>query len=359
MTSLIIKTVRTTAEFDQLEPTWLTLSEADSDATVFNAWDWNRVWWEHYAHLGALHVFVFYDQSRIVAIAPFYSGQSRLLSIKSVENLYFIGTGGDTSPDDLNMLCLPDWREEVSMVLTKLILEQNMPERLVLRDMPAGSTLFSTLRAHFEKTSRFFISPEQQTRHCHNLPATYADYLSQLSRNSRKRIKHRENRLRAEDSAIVRLCHTDEEVEQAMDALIRLHKARWLSKGGQGAFGSKSYNSFHRALMHCLHKQKQLWLMVLEVDEKIIAVEYAFAFKGVLSFFQTGFDPNYEHLSPGHILMTHAIKRAIEQGFTQIDLLKGDYAYKTSYAKQTKQTATLDYIRPAHWRWLKWLLKRS
>nr|MBX2835647.1 GNAT family N-acetyltransferase [Gammaproteobacteria bacterium] len=79
--------------------------------------------------------------------------------------------------------------------------------------------------------------------------------------------------------------------------------------------------------------------------EKVIAVEYAFCEKHRLLFFQTGFDPEFKSLSPGHVLMSRMITDAIDQGVHEIDLLKGDYPYKANYASTTRESSVIHYLK--------------
>jgi CelD/BcsL family acetyltransferase involved in cellulose biosynthesis len=47
--------------------------------------------------------------------------------------------------------------------------------------------------------------------------------------------------------------------------------------------------------------------------------------------YQGGIDPQRLRESPGRIIMTATIKRAIERGFTEIDFLRGDEPYKATW----------------------------
>ncbi len=356
MSNLTISIIQTDAEFDQLESDWRALAEQDPHATVFNGWDWSRLWWKHYSELGSLYILVFCNNNKPVAIAPFYRGLSKVLRFKRMPTLNLIGWGSDTTPDSLNILCLPDWQSAVSDALCQRLFDRDMPERIIFRDMTTGSLLFDGLTACMQRRARFYQQPHYVKRAWADLPDSFEAYLGGLSRNSRKRFKHRRNRLSAQGSAVMRLCQTEEEVSQAMDALVPLHLLRW--ENNTDSFRTDEYVSFHRELMLALHKQNQLSLAVLEIENNIVAVEYGYRFKNVLSFFQTGFDPAYDDISPGHNLMTFSIEEAIKAGHTKIDMLKGDYEYKNSYAKETITTANIDFIRPVLWQCLDWILKK-
>lgn len=59
---------------------------------------------------------------------------------------------------------------------------------------------------------------------------------------------------------------------------------------------------------------------------------YCYAWRGTTLPFQSGFDPQYEKLSPGLTLMGFAIEQAIREGQTCFDMLRGEYDYKKRWA---------------------------
>jgi len=171
------------------------------------------------------------------------------------------------------------------------------PERLSLADVRVESSFYTTFMARAGLISGYCVTPIVQSRRYASLPGQWSDFRKQISRNTHKQIKRRQNRLDALGNASLQICSNAEELEVAFKALVDLHSARWQSKGGSGSFDSESYQAFHFSLMQQLLQLGQLFLITLKIDEQIIAVEYAFLHKGTLLFFQTGFDPAYEHLS--------------------------------------------------------------
>ncbi len=123
---------------------------------------------------------------------------------------------------------------------------------------------------------------------------------------------------------------------------MRLHRARHASRGAEGSFGSAAYNGFHRELMERLLARDELMLVALWPDDRAVGMEYAFLGGDTVGFFQTGIDPAHEVPSPGHLLISHVIEMAIEEGARAADFLRGDYPYKASYAAGTRESVSLD-----------------
>lgn len=345
MSSLRITEVSDIAEFAALSESWEQLAAQDEQAGIFNDWHWNSLWWEHYGHMGELLVLLVYDEQKLIGIGPFYRTQSKALGLAKLDTLRFIGTGGGPSPDDMNILALSAMRQPVIDLICDHLFSASFPARLYLSDVRDDSSFYEAFSARAGLAAGYKVHTLIQPRRWATLPNEWAKYRQQISRNTHKQIKRRQNRLDSAGDASMHVCTTEQEVDEAFKALIELHCARWQSKGQSGSFGSSTYQAFHRSFMQRLLDRKQLWLITLKLGDQIIAVEYAFTYKGALLFLQTGFDPAFEHLSPGHVLMTFAIKQAIESGVSSIDLLKGDYEYKTSYANQQRNSATLGFYR--------------
>lgn len=342
MSQFNIQLVTSEPEFEALADLWQAVAAKDDHASIFNDWHWNSLWWKHYKHLGQLFVLLVYAENQLVCIVPMYQSHSVAMKFFKQNTLRFIGTGGDTSPDDVNLIVLPEYREAVVDTVWDYLIGAKF-ERLIFADLPVESAFHKTGLQRL-RNEKGYVSPLQiNTRRVAGLPDDWAGFRLQISRNTFKQIKRRQNRLSKAGKVQFVLCETADEVAQGFEKLVELHGARWSTKEEGGAFRTDAYLGFHREFMLALSARKQLWLLCLRVDNQVVGVEYAFLYNGTLLFFQTGFNPDFEHLSPGHVLMTNAIQTAIETGVKRIDLLKGEYDYKTSYANEEVQSASWTY----------------
>ena len=83
----------------------------------------------------------------------------------------------------------------------------------------------------------------------------------------------------------------------------------------------------------------------MRLNDEIIGVQYIYLWHGELLFYQSGYSPEHDDLSPGHVLFTYAIQRAIEQGLQGIDMLKGEYDYKSAYARNASYTSDHVFVK--------------
>jgi CelD/BcsL family acetyltransferase involved in cellulose biosynthesis len=84
---------------------------------------------------------------------------------------------------------------------------------------------------------------------------------------------------------------------------------------------------------------------VLNLEGRPAAFCYGFAYHNKYYWFQTGFDPKLDKLSPGGVLFLLRCERLIEQGVTELDYLRGDHAYKTNYGDDARHTKTVRVFR--------------
>ena len=347
MCSLEIVCYQTDDVFEQLKSAWQRLERLDTQCMPFNTWHWNRLWWQHYAgKRDLITVLTAIQGERIVAIAPLFIQQTRMLRVIPTRVLRFVGSGYDTSPDYLNIIAEPHWRDDAELALLEYVSTIPNWHKLYLSDVRADSTLAARIKFIIGLGPGTAIPATFTTIQRSGLPASFEEYRASLSRKRRKQINHRRNRLDAAGKSELALCTTLDEVMAATDALVILHRQRWQSKRLTGKFRTKAYEHFHRAVIRQFFSDNSLWLVTLKLNHRIIGVQYIFEWRGELLFVQSGYSPAAINLSPGHVLFTYVIQRAIENGLSSIDLLKGEYDYKSVYARDTTKQINQGLVRP-------------
>ena len=356
--ALTISCLRSDDAFSQLKSVWQTLERKDTQCMPANTWQWAQLWWQHYAtRKDTLVLLVARSANRVVAIAPLYIDNGRMCRVVPVRVLRFIGSGRDTSQDYLNIIALPEYRKAAEKAFLFEMTQLKGWQKLYLCNMREDSSLVSSARS-FVRQQPGVLLPEGENKLMQApLPSSWDQYQASLSRKRRKQINHRQNRLNAAGISELSICSTRADVAEASDALVKLHRLRWQSKGKPGAFLTNSYEQFHRAVINEFFANDALWLTTLKLDGQIIGVQYILLWRGTLQFFQSGYSPKHESLSPGHTLFTYAIRRGIEQGVVDIDFLKGYYEYKSAYAKHYVTTCDVGFIRPGIRSMLGYLLR--
>jgi CelD/BcsL family acetyltransferase involved in cellulose biosynthesis len=117
------------------------------------------------------------------------------------------------------------------------------------------------------------------------------------------------------------------------EALFSLHAMRWAGQDEPGVLARPEIRAMHRAAMPELLQAGLLRLLALRVEGRIVAVLHALAdppdrARRTLYLYLQGFDPAEERLSPGLLLVGHAVQTAIAEGFGRVDFLRGQERYK-------------------------------
>ncbi len=116
-----------------------------------------------------------------------------------------------------------------------------------------------------------------------------------------------------------------------MEALARLHGARWGLRGQPGVLADKALREFHREVARGLLAAGALRLYALRVGREPVAVCYGFQDQDRASYYLGGFEPAYQRFSVGSIVVGHALEEAVRSGATVFDFLRGPEAYKYAW----------------------------
>ncbi len=340
-----IRVVNSVEEFSRLRNSWDRLLHQSSRATVFNSWEWQYHWWKHYGNSHQLRILVIESNTEVVGIAPFYMHRFRSLGLFPTNILQLIGTGGDTSPDYLDLLCSAEHEVPIAKLLSEYILEDWTEwDAAHWSDMPEASPLFQELAR--QETGRFEMERGISSRISQIvLPHSWDQFMKSLPQRKRNKIRRRFRRIAEDVHGRFFLWQDGNTLNQALECLIQLHHDRWDDRVRHCAFSSPAYIEFHRDIMHAFHARDWLRIYCLVVEDKVIAMDYNYQFKGTIMQFQRGFDTGYYDLSPGFILMCHSFKEAINEGNSLFDYLKGEYDYKTEFETHSITTRYLNCYR--------------
>jgi CelD/BcsL family acetyltransferase involved in cellulose biosynthesis len=289
---------------------WSRLAAASGN--VFASWDWSDVWWRHFGGSRTLLTYAVHDdRGGLLGILPLFEWRSFPVPV-----IRWLGCYGG---DELGPICAPSNRDLVATALRTAIdglgraafLAERMPAEL------GWAQRLSGLPVHREGSPVVHLGE-----------AGWDDYLRGRSRNFREQVGRRERKLFRSESARFRLSSEPSELEADLDALFRLHTARW--KGVTTNF--MRLEPLHRAFARRALEKGWLRLWLLEVDGTAVAAIYGFRYGGTECYYQSGRDLAWDSHSVGFVLLAHAIREACGDGIATYKLLRGDESYKSRFA---------------------------
>lgn len=135
----------------------------------------------------------------------------------------------------------------------------------------------------------------------------------------------------------------DTNADDLLEAHLRLHAARWERRGEDGVLAPDGVQAMHRESLPGLLRAGTLRLHALRIGGRIAATLHAVADPAGraarrIHFYLGGFDPHFERLSPGMLIVGHAIADALEEGAVAVDFLRGQERHKYLWGAEDTRT---------------------
>ena len=346
----MIESVTTHEGFERLRDEWCELQRRSASCCLFLTWEWLFTWWRHLSASRRLMILVVRRDARVTAIAPFAirpASASRLLPFRAVE---LLGTGSVGS-DYLDLIVERGSEREAIQEIAGHLGALDLPLELSQLSLEGSSArlLADTLtpRGWRVSTTRTNVCPFIRLDG-HDWPS----YVASLGGAHRANLTRRVRALSRIDSVRFDAVSTDEERRRALGSLIELHNARWQERGGSDAFNTRDMVLFHEEFSAAALRNGWLRLMVLRVGQAPVAYFYGFRHETVFYFYQSAFDPAWNHRSVGLVAMGLAIRRAIEEGAGEFDLLHGAERYKYLWAREQRVIGRVELHPPLLRGWI-------
>lgn len=293
--TLTVEECTADGQLEDLGSDWSRLWEECPRATPFQSPEWLVPWWKHLGE-GELWILAIRQQDQLVGLAPLHIHQNPDTKERTV---LFLGTG---ITDYLDALLLPEFETEATAaILAHLAANQHRWDHCDFQQLSEGSPLLQATGA-VDWTSEIAV---QEVCPVLRLPSRSQELPALVPTRMLDKLKYYRRRLAK--TAPVRVESVQgENFDQFFGDFIRLHQARWGTKGQKGA----------------------LRLYALTFQGHISATLYGFSHAARTFYYLSGFEPGMAEFSPGTVLIGYAIEQAIEEGAGEFDFLRGREAYK-------------------------------
>jgi CelD/BcsL family acetyltransferase involved in cellulose biosynthesis len=332
--SLSLHEIKSPSDLQTIRPPWDQLWKSCLDATPFQNPAWLIPWWESLGQ-GELRVLRIEAHDRLVALVPFYIYSQPESSRRT---LLLLGTGNS---DYVDALCLPQFQGDVVGIVSEY-LESSATEwdECDLQQLRPGSILLQV------RAPNAFSEEQSCGEPCPVLPLPTATnaieerlpsgILSNLRYYSHRAEKHH---------SVAYVEATADNFEQLIEQLIQLHTARWTASAKPGVLNGEPIQRFHGRAAGELLQSGLLRIYGLSLDGQTVAVLYGFASHGRGYYYLGGFDPQFSHLSVGTLLIGQAIARAVAEGSTEFDFLRGQEPYKYRWGAADRPTVRRRFVK--------------
>jgi CelD/BcsL family acetyltransferase involved in cellulose biosynthesis len=326
-----IEKIDTPERLDGLREEWGALLAESASDNVFLTWEWLRTWWRHLAAGRRLHLLALRSAGQLVALAPL--ARSSGLVGRVLPQLGFLGTG-IVGSDYLDVIVRRGSERQAADALGDFLADSGAA--LQLRQLQAASFSEGVLLALAE---RGWVVARAKSDVCPFIPLAGHDwesFLASLGPEHRYNVRRRLRQLERQGQLRFQRVETDETRRDVLGELVRLHRERWSGRGGSQAFGPPEVTAFHEEWSSLALARGWLRLFALRLDGRLIAALYGFRYGRTFSYYQLGWDAEFQTRSVGLVALALAIRAAIEEAAAEFDLLHGNEAYKSLWARESR-----------------------
>ena len=335
-----IKICSTIEDFQGLKEDWKYL-HSQSGSFLFLDWLWMFSWWKNYYQFyksASLFILTVYDNSKCVAIAPFFIEPVFFLGIR-YRVLRFLASKKESL--GLDILLDKAYEEQIINELADFLFKnKNKWDYAMISSVEPDSFI----RKFAEKNN--FIFKEKQGIYSEvDLQTGWENYLEQLQPRMRTKIR---KMIKEAGSNKLSIALADQSnIEESFLSLVELHQKRWEKDRESGAFGGgKKYSyGFLQDILQEYCRQDKIRIYNLIKDDKFLGQQLYFVNNNTLYLFQEGYKWEADIMYPGNILRALLMKNLAEQNKYIYNFMSGWTFHKKSWGGQKKD---MYYIRFAH-----------
>jgi len=365
------RTITSEKEFNALESDWNLLCER-TDSHVFQTYDWNRTWWNHFGAKGDLQIFALYDRDTLVGIAPLFFDRTNIIGMKPYSCLRMICSqisctedgvipGFKSHSDYLQFLIDKDYVNSFFKHFLHFLMHEIYFDELILEEVPENSSTLAILDHDFSADG-FEISVSNASSGYNVLPEdNWEEYLKTLKSDVRNKVRKCQKRIGNGGKKFfhVKKIEQSDDIKQTLNQFVELHEKQWNSKGMPSTFAETSMHRFFMDVSPKLHKNGYLKINTLQPEgteglEHCIAIDTILEYKDRMYGQHRAMDikSTYIKKAPGKVLLTVAIKDAIKSN-KLFDFLGGLERYKKRFANTVFQNKTIRLsVSSGHRKWL-------
>jgi CelD/BcsL family acetyltransferase involved in cellulose biosynthesis len=159
-------------------------------------------------------------------------------------------------------------------------------------------------------------------------------YLAARPRNFRRNLRKARTRMEAE--GVTHRISRGSSVAQSLETLRRLHAIQWAGR-------SRFLPAFDRFAAACRlgAERDEVAVHDLHIGETVIAIMVSFEVAGRVSLYQSARLTESRWRDATVVLLAAIITDACDRGFAEVDLLRGDEAYKSNFAHEQRELLRL------------------
>ncbi len=330
--------LRELPEIMDFSASWKSITEASKGVDFFQSWEWCCEYLRHCQRVETFSplVIVALRGSDAVAVLPLCVQKRHGLSIVT----------GFTEPFQQysELLTKPGVDSQLLLQQITAKIKESEFDLVHLSQVRDGSNLQQAMGKGYTVTGELDAAPSVPLSQWSN----FEEYFTSVKAKTRKNMRNARNKLEKQGTLTHHVYKDGKEFADLVHRTFRMRK-QWLEETGVASRAFRE-EQFERFVSHIaelgLSGQANLKLvgMSLQLDGHPIAEQWGFVHKNRYYAFISGWDMDYDNVSPGKLHLGEVIKACYDQGLDSVDMMIPNVAYKQTWARETVEVK--DYVMP-------------
>lgn len=335
MSAIAVDVIHDYATFAGLEARWNEAVDRAGLTHPFLRHEWLRTWWDAFGEGRTLTVMVVRAGNRIIGLAPFMLERARMYGVP-LRRLQFLHNDHTPKAD----VIVAERDNEVYEALWHTLLQGKAAwDVLQFSQLPGDSPTHAQIERlsarHGYPTSVWMSDASPYLE----LSSDWNSYFGGLGAKLRQNLRNRLNRLQKLGEPALQVVSERQAIRESRAQALELEASGWKREAGTAIQSDPQVLRFYTELAD---RAAASWLrlLFLTVNGRRIATSYASQYEGRLSFFKTGYDPDFAKYAPFKLLTYFTIREGYSDRWREVDFLGDAEPWKLEWTNT---------IRPHDW----------
>lgn len=327
------------AAWELLEPCWDNLVRSTPHSTVFQSYDYQRLWWSHLGMSCRLFIVVVLRGNQPVAIAPLQIHPVTCFG-KAYRSISFIVHPWEN--DRPRLLATDPIDSLIKAVLDHIFHHDNLWNTAYLHEQMPDDPFFVAWSNRLR--DRGFVVSEYAGNGCAvvDISSSWETYLAGRSRGVRKGIKRRIKALEQVGEVHLETVQAPEQIERAMETYVSLECDSWKYGSHAGITKSSAYRAFCLELVRRLVSKGLVRVHFLKVGNHTMAGTFGLIWNQTFYSLHVTHAETYDEYSPGVVLTALELESVFaEKTCRRYDFLSGFLPGKRGWSTNIVYTTSL------------------
>ena len=336
-----VRLIESMEEWGRMSEDWNELLRESKSNTIFLTFEWLHTWAECFlAPDRKLLVLAVYEKDNLVGLAPWCVRSLRSFGLK-VKQIEFLGTP-EMGSDYMNLIIKSGKEKEVTDHIYSFLFNENprLWDSMALDDIPCDSLFLLHLIEKVRSYGKHIVIQEGSFCPIAVLPDSWEDYFRKVSANRREQFSRHYRLLQQQGKVNYETIVQGVDKGFNLDRFTSLYRVWWGKKQGE-----QFYIHLKKFSERCT---SQSWIQMdfLSVDGRDVAAMLHCRYDKALLMYLMAVDKAFnEKISIGNILVGLCLEKAISNGISTYDFLKGNEAYKFHWANSGRRSLTVKFYQ--------------